>query len=143
MPDVDLLTYAAAVALAACGLLVLVLGLRMFRDGKGPDALPQTLAGAALIATALALPFAIEDAIGDAADAVSGLGAAGAGSLLFAAAVLLFASANGALSLRLILLERRRDGVLFFMAGLAAAVLAILLILQLGAAAEVADLTRP
>ncbi len=134
MPDADALTYASAAILAVSGLLVLILGLRMFRDGKGPDAGPQSLAGLALIATGLALPFAVEDAAAGVADAIDGLSAAGAGTLVFIAAAVLFAAANAALSLRLVLLERRRDGVLFMVAGVTAAVLATLLILQLGSA---------
>lgn len=134
MPDADALTYVSGAVLAVSGLMVLILGLRMFRDGKGPDAGPQSLAGLALIATGLALPFAVEDATGGLADAIDGLSDAGAGTLVFIVAVVLFAVANAALSLRLVLLERRRDGVLFLVAGMATAVLATLLILLLAGA---------
>ena len=130
MPDVDALAWVTALALAFAGLVVLLLGIRMFRDGKGPDAGPQALAGAALVAAAASLPFALEEVAG-AVGALDGLASAEAAVITFAAAMAVFAGANAALSLRLILLERRRDGVLFLVAGVAAAGLAVLLILTL------------
>lgn len=107
-----------------CGVLVLVLGVRMFRDGKGSDAMPQSVAGASLVVAAAALPFA-------AAGTSFTLPSLGAGQVVLGGALLLFAAANTVLSLRLVLLERRRDGIAFLVAGLAAALFGLLLLFQL------------